>query len=72
MHGLDHAVVRQPTFSIQLDGKVFLCLPDAEKGPQLRSRSLVSLRRIIKTYASVASLPAALLDDPFDRPQEKI
>ena len=25
MHGLNHAVVRQPTFSIRLDGKVFLC-----------------------------------------------
>jgi len=94
MHGLNHAVVRQPTFSIRLDGKVFLCLPDAEKGPQLRSRSLVSLRRAVLVHwrqstsplacdrserlkrslvctSSVASLPAASLDDPFDRPQEK-
>lgn len=25
MHGLNHAVVRQLTFSIQVDGEVFLC-----------------------------------------------
>jgi hypothetical protein len=31
MHGLNHAVVRQPTFSIQPDGKVFLCLQPAGK-----------------------------------------
>lgn len=29
MHGLNHAVVRQLTFSIRMDGKVFLCLPEA-------------------------------------------
>lgn len=85
MHGLNHAVVRQPTFSPSIGEKVFLCPPDAENGLQLRSRSLVSLRRITTTYASVAALPAALPregarlgapgvggceKDPFDRPQE--
>jgi len=68
MHGLNHAVVRQPTFSIRLDGKVFLCLPDAEKGPQLRSRSSVSLRRTLTAYVSVAGLPAASLEGRFEPP----
>ncbi|OGW64541.1 MAG: hypothetical protein A3H49_10110 [Nitrospirae bacterium RIFCSPLOWO2_02_FULL_62_14] len=31
MHGLNHAVVRQLTFSIQVDGKVFLCLQLVKK-----------------------------------------
>ena len=29
MHGLQYAVVRQLTFSIRMDGKVFLCLQSA-------------------------------------------
>jgi hypothetical protein len=55
MNGLNHAGVRQPTFSIQTDGKVFLCLPPVTKSKNLK---------VIKSPAGTLRLHDLMTFDP--------
>lgn len=68
MHsGLPRSTVYKRTF-LPINGeRVFLYLPAAEKGPQLRSQSLRPLDAASQ-YASRPSLPAASLLDFFEQP----
>lgn len=43
MHGLNHAVVRQPTFSFQVDGEVFLCPQPVKKSKSLKVITSIAL-----------------------------
>ncbi|HEV8539838.1 MAG TPA: hypothetical protein VGQ60_01635 [Nitrospiraceae bacterium] len=72
MNGPQYAVPENRTFFPMTGEKVFLCQPDAEKGFQLRSRSLVSLRRTEKRTPQSPTLPAASLVNLFEHPQKKI
>ena len=45
MNGLQHAVVQQLTFSIQVDGKVFLC-PNQSKSRKSKSHKVSGSRTL--------------------------
>ena len=46
MHGLNHAVVRQPTFSPKAGEKVFLCLRSVKKSMKSESHQVLAPRTL--------------------------